>query len=113
MPSKKQRAKGRKASAPAPAPAPPAAEAPDEAPDDKAPAPELMCVECESVGHRAPGCTNVMIRALDPAKGLVRGNIELVCCFIGALTTVQIQALRAAHGTDKARLLSEWGVAPQ
>jgi len=53
-----------------------------------------------------------MIRALDPAKGLVRGNIELVCCFIGALTTVQIQALRAAHGTDKARLLSEWGVAP-
>ena len=104
MPSKKQRAKGRKASAPAPAPASaaPAAEAPG-----------LMCVECESVGHRAPGCTNVMIRALDPAKGLVRGNIELVCCFIGALTTVQIQALRAAHGTDKARLLSEWGVAPQ
>jgi hypothetical protein len=55
----------------------------------------------------------MMIRALDPAKGLVRGNIELVCCFVGALTTAQIQALRTTHGTDKARLLSKWGVAPQ
>lgn len=122
MPSKKQRAKARRADQPADQEPEPEPQQGQEAgvaltPSDayvwqvvNQPDP-TMCPRCTARGSRVKGCDNATLRWLDPAQGLVDGNIQWVCCFVNGLTPAQVEELAAARGDERMYLLKQHGVA--
>jgi hypothetical protein len=60
-----------------------------------------MCPRCTARGSRVESCDNCTMRLIDPTQGLVRGNIQLVCCFVNGLTAAQVEELAAARDDER------------